>query len=61
MSYEIHGEEEMQRWEHEHEHRIVWQCPQCNYQYEAERYVNEALECPHCKVRCEQAGESYLG
>ena len=61
MSYEIHSEEELEDWEHEHQFRLVWKCPECDYRYEAERHVNEALKCPDCDMRCISVGETYLG
>lgn len=59
MSYEIPAGENEQ-WEHEHEHRLIWICPSgCGYEYESERYVNEAMKCPTCDERCVSIGESY--
>lgn len=48
-------------WEREHQHRLIWSCPQCEYSYESERCVNEALNCPHCKCQTVNSGESYRG
>ncbi len=59
MSYEIHGEEELDRWEREHDFKVRWACPACDYEYEAPRDTNERLKCPTCGERCERAGESY--
>ncbi len=39
--------------------RIIWSCPQCNYEYEDYPGSNEAMLCPDCHVPCMQTGESY--
>lgn len=60
MSYEIHGEEELERWEREHDFKIRWACPRCGFEYEDRPGTNESLECPNCQgVRCVKIGESY--
>lgn len=61
MSYELNSEEELYRWERDHDYRIVWLCPQCCYSYESAPDVNEARRCPDCGCRTENAGESYQG
>jgi len=58
MSYEIRGEE-LDNWEREHDFQIHWICPQCDYYYDSPRNVNESLNCPHCKCRTVNGGESY--
>lgn len=60
--YDEDQEREADRWEREHEFRIRWGCPLCrSYEYEDERYCNQALPCPDCGVKCVQIGESHLG
>lgn len=58
MSYDY--DEERYREEREHDHKLIWKCPgECGYEYESERFVNEALKCPECGCQTVQAGESY--
>ncbi len=59
MSYEIHGEEELENWEREHDFLINWSCPSCDYSYEARKNENERLNCPTCKCQTVYGGESY--
>lgn len=61
MSRRYDYDEERYRWEREHDYALVWKCPQCDYKYESEPSVNEAMPCPICGCRTEQAGESYIG
>ena len=44
----------------EHDYKITWKCPQCDFEYADYPGVNEALDCPDCGVRCQQAGASYV-
>lgn len=59
MAYEVH-EDDMDQWEHEHDFRIVWGCPNgCGEEYEEPRGYNEAMPCSECGARCVKKGESY--
>lgn len=55
----MNNKEEADQWEREHDFKIIWRCPQCDYSYESPRYENEALRCPDCKCPTLQSGESY--
>ncbi len=39
--------------------KIIWQCPNCSYHYESERYVNEGLKCPECHSKTYEVGYSH--
>jgi len=60
MSYDEYDDERLQE-EREINHRLIWKCPTpgCGYEYESERFVNEACKCPDCGAITRNSGESY--
>lgn len=51
-------DEQLKEW-HQINFKYIWQCPNCEFHYESEPFVNEALLCPTCGIKTEKAGESY--
>ncbi len=52
-------EDDYYQFAQEHDLRIIWQCPMCDYEYEDYPGINEAMPCPEHGCSCVRRGESY--